>query len=555
MQSEQPSGGNGAAVKLSAVPTATGTERQRMTPASRVEGLGATAVRCLQLAAQALDARRFDTVAAELDKAAAIAPNHPEILRVRGVLNYRIGRTADAIAALEKALSLWPDDALILGNLGSVLADSGRADAALAIFRRACAVAPGVAASWFNLGKQLEAQNEITEARQALERAVAIAPDHVSARILLGEVLNMLGHTEQAAAEFRRVLKANPGASRAWIGLANLKTIPLGDDEFAALQRAHAAMERDSEDRMIAGFALGKALEDRECYEDAFAALAEANAEKRRTLPWDANAHSRHIDAIASAAADAETRLADETLGHEVIFVVGLPRSGSTLVEQILAAHPDVEGASELNDLEAVLGEESRRRNQPFPRWVPSATAAEWQRLGKQYLERTARWRTTRPRFTDKRPENWALVGAALTMLPGARVIDCRRNAVETCWSCYKQLFGPHRLPPAYDLADIAQYSRDHDRLAQVWQRLHGKNFREQRYEDLIADPDTQIRALLDFCGLSFDPACLDFHQADRAVRTASAAQVRQPLRADTARSARYGDLLNPLRDALAAES
>lgn len=241
----------------------------------------------------------------------------------------------------------------------------------------------------------------------------------------------------------------------------------------------------------------------------------------------------------------------DPTLGGEAIFIVGLPRSGSTLFEQILAAHPDVEGASELPDLGEVIQAESRRRGQAFPQWVASATTDDWQRLGRDYLARTARWRAQRPRFTDKMPENWKLAGVLRAMLPAATVLEVRRDPVETGWSCFRQQF--YQVPHfACDLADIGAYLRGCERAMDTWRARDPEHIHLHLYEDLLAAPEARIRDLLDECGLPFDPRCLDFHAAARSVRTASAAQVRQPLRGDTARAGHYGALLDPLRAALA---
>ena len=233
-----------------------------------------------------------------------------------------------------------------------------------------------------------------------------------------------------------------------------------------------------------------------------------------------------------------------------MIFIVGLPRSGSTLFEQILAAHPQVEGASELQDLGMVIQQESVRRGVPYPQWIPQASAADWQRLGRDYLARTARWRATRPRFTDKLPDNWKHAGVLRAMLPGATVIETRRDPLETAWSCFKQQFysQPHF---ANTLADIGACLRGCERALDAWRARDPARLRLHRYEDLLADPEAAVRRLLADCGLAYDPACLHFHAATRSVRTASAAQVRQPLRRDTARAAAYGDLLDPLRHAL----
>ena len=172
--------------------------------------------------------------------------------------------------------------------------------------------------------------------------------------------------------------------------------------------------------------------------------------------------------------------------------------------------------------------------------------------MGQSYLRLSARWRTLRPVATDKLPGNWLLAGAALTMLPGAKILDCRREAIETCWSCYKQLFAKGMADFAYSFEGLSTYWHDYERLSQLWVERYPTQFRVQRYEDFVAEPEAEVRALLDFCGLPFDHACLNFHRAQRSIRTASAAQVRQPLRRNTAISARYGELMAPLRLLLA---
>jgi hypothetical protein len=186
---------------------------------------------------------------------------------------------------------------------------------------------------------------------------------------------------------------------------------------------------------------------------------------------------------------------------------------------------------------------------------VGEATAQDWQRLGESYLECTARWRRERPRFTDKLPGNWLYVGAALAMLPGARVVICRREPIETAFSCLRHLFSEGNQLFSYHIDDIAAYLRDFERAAQNWRRLYPASTYLQEHEALVANADDQIRALLDFCGLSFDEHCLRFHETERTVRTASAGQVREPMRRDTAYTAVYGGLLDSLRTALGTPS
>jgi len=234
------------------------------------------------------------------------------------------------------------------------------------------------------------------------------------------------------------------------------------------------------------------------------------------------------------------------------VFLVGTPRSGSTLAEQILAAHPAASAGSETGFIARLLQHESKRRGALFPEWVPQATDADWKRLGAAYLERIAAKKGDASIFTDKTLTNWQTLGAIRRMLPGARIVHCRRDALETAWSCYKHNFAQDQLY-SYDFAELAAYFRDEDRAMRFWAARDPGWIHEHRYEALLADPQAAVTALLAHCGLAFDPACLRFHEAGREVRTASAAQVRRPLQRDTAVARHYGALLDPLRAALAS--
>jgi hypothetical protein len=408
--------------------------------------------------------------------------------------------------------------------------------------------------SWYNFGKALQFAARIEQARVALERAVAIEPGHVRARNSLAAVLASLGDTPAAVAIHRETLRQQPDCAAAWFELGNLKTEPFGKDDLAQLQGqlSHPGLPEDS--RILLGFTLAKALEDQGEYAATLHVLHDVNLRRRRQLHWSRDEERARVAAIADTFAQPLPPPVDATLGREIIFIVCLPRSGSTLTEQILASHPQVEGMDEVQALPQILLEESARRRQPFPQWVPAATSEDWQRLGLEYLARTRHLRSDQHlRFTDKNLDNWAYVGAALAMLPGALVVNSRRDPLENCFAWYRQLFGHRSMHFAYDLDDIVDYYAGYARLSRLWQQRFPARYFDHAYEALQADPEAQIRRLLDFCGLSFDPACLAFHQSRRAVLTISAAQVRQPLRRDTARSARYGELLDPLRARLGA--
>ncbi|NUS38978.1 MAG: tetratricopeptide repeat protein, partial [Lysobacter sp.] len=485
-----------------------------------------------------------------LDGVLAIAPSHAEALRVSAILHGRRGDAMRARTTLEQAITLHPGDALLHNDLGNLRTTLGDHDGAFASWRRACALAPTQAMPWFNLGRNLQLHGDSHGAADALATAHRLAPDFLPASVLLGDALVHLGRFDEAAACYRDALRVHPGCGDAWRGLSNIKTRPLSAEDGEALRAQLARADLGEEDRIAMAYALGRHEEDHGRHAEAFAALAQANALLRRRAPWSRTAFEGFVEA-ALAATQALPPPVDARLGSEAIFIVGLPRSGSTLFEQILAAHPDVEGASELSDLGDVIQAESRRRGKPYPQWTGDATAADWHRLGADYLERTARWRARRPRFTDKMPDNWKLAGVLRAMLPGATVFDVRRDALETGWSCFRQQF--YQLPHfSCDLADIGAYLRGCERAMDAWRARDPARIHLHRYEDLLAAPEARIRRLLDDCGLAFDPRCLDFHTAARSVRTASAAQVRQPLRGDTARAAPYGPLLEPLRAALA---
>ncbi|MBU6199913.1 MAG: sulfotransferase [Xanthomonadaceae bacterium] len=519
-----------------------------MKSSSRLHGLSPGAAQSIIATAHALQAGRPDDAARALAGALVSHPDHPEALRLEaGIFSLR-GQHAQAVAAMRRALAQRPDDALYYNTLGSVLADAGEFDPAIVALRRACELQPNLAAAWYNLGIVMIRCVRYTEATMALRRAVALDPRHAAARAQLADALKVGGQSDAAAAEYRQVIAQQPCAGMAWWGLANIKTLPLTVADVQALQTALRDPRAGDDDRIAMGFALGKAMDDQGRHAESLAALAQANAIARRRRRWDAAGFDAQLAALRDAFASVSG--ADDTaLGGEAIFVVGMPRSGTTLAEQILASHAQVEGAGELPDLTLTLNEESLRRGVAYPQWAGALAPADWSRLGRRYLERTVHWRERKPRFVDKLPNNWIQIGAIRAMLPAARIVVCRRDRLETCFSCYRQHFAGNDW--TRDFADLAAHWRAFDRTTRDWAMRYPQRVCFHDYEALVADPETRIRALLDFCGLPFEEACLRFHETSREVRSPSAAQVRQPLRGDTARAAAYGALLDPLRVAL----
>ncbi len=497
----------------------------------------------------ALQAQQAAQAEQSLRTALAMVPEHPEILRLLAIALRLQNRNAEALDALQRAAAQRPDDALIQNGLGTALDAGGDGDAAVAAFRRACELAPQVAQLWSNLGKTLSDHGHFEEALPVLERAAQLA-DHPSTRLRLAYAQRAVGNIDASAQSFRDMIARNPADGTAWLGLAGLKTLRLSSDDIIAIERAMRHPELKEGEHISLGFALAKALDDHARYPEAFVAYVEANTETRRIHPWQAQHFTSLVDAVLDAFAKAPTG-APGTQGDDTIFVVGLPRSGSSLTEQILASHPRIEAAGEVEELTAVIKAESERRRQPFPLWVGTAGAQDWLRLGQDYLARTARWRQPGKLFTDKLPGNWSRTGLIMAMLPGARVVDCRRDPVESCFSCFRTLFSQGNQEFSYSLDDLAVYWHDYDRAMRHWYILYPGRIRVQSYEALVADPEGQTRELLRFCGLEFDPACLRFHETRRSVRTASASQIREPIKRDTGRANKYGVLLDPLRAAL----
>ena len=511
-----------------------------------LQGLDPVAMNRVIATAQALEMNRPDQAAGQLAPVLTSHPDHPEVLRLHASLLSLRGEHRAALRDMRRALDQRPQEALYHNAFAIFLAEAGELDEAIASLRHACELQPGFVMAWYNLGLFLTRSARFDEARHALRHAVKLAPDYAAARAQLADLLRMDNFRDEAIAEYRKLIAEQPWAGMAWWGLAEIKTLRLDTADSDAIQRALAHPRAADGDRVAMGFALAKALDDQGRYAESLHALATANGIARRHRAWNPAAFTTTIASIIAATCTAD---AGQDLGSEVIFIVGMPRSGSTLIEQILASHSSVEGAAELTDLPLVIAEESNRRKKNYPAWLPDMDAEDWRQLGQRYLERTARWRKRRPIFTDKLPNNWMHIGMIRAMLPGAHIVISRRDALETCFSCYRQYFPGNDYTRTF--SDLASYWRSFDAAAGYWAQQDPTHVHQHVYEDLLKDPEIQIRGLLKFCNLPFEEACLRFNETQRVIGTPSAMQVREPLRSDTARAPRYGELLNPLRQAL----
>ncbi|MBV9695197.1 MAG: sulfotransferase, partial [Alphaproteobacteria bacterium] len=373
-----------------------------------------------------------------------------------------------------------------------------------------------------------------------------------------GHALKTLGRTEECIAAYRRSIALLPSLGEAYWSLANLKTFRFGEQDLEAMRAQLARGDLADEDRYHLDFALGKALEDASDYADSFLHYAAGNALRRKSLPYDADATTefvRHSKALL------DRNFFEERAGYgterpDPIFIVGLPRAGSTLVEQILASHSKIEGTMELPDLLMLARRLGGRKKDAtaYLEALPLLDAQAARALGEEYLKRTnVQRKLDKPFFIDKMPNNFHHIGMIQLILPHARIVDARRHPMGCCLSNFKQHFA-HGQAFSYDLADIGRYYRDYVELLAHYDAVLPGRIHRVLHEDLVADPEREIRRLLSYCGLDFEESCLNFHQTERAVRTASSEQVRQPIfREGVEQWRNYAQWLAPLEEALGA--
>ena len=496
----------------------------------------------------ALNENRLDVAERLLKPHLKEDPFDAAAIRMLAELAARIGRWRDSENLLRRAVEIAPGFTAARANLALVLGRTGRPAEALELLDEIFAADPEDHALANLKAATLGKLGDFDEAIALYERILRETPDQPRIWMSYGHMLKTIGRQAEAIAAYRKALAITPGLGEAWWSLANLKTVKFDDDDRAAMRDAFALPGLGDEDRFHLDFALGKALHDAGKPEEAFAHYRKANALRLTQQPYGPEQLGRTVDrCIEQFTAEA---LAERDGGCEApdpIFIVGLPRAGSTLVEQILSSHTLVEGTAELPDIPALVQRLGR-----YPADVLALTLDQRQELGREYLKRAGvQRRTDRPFFIDKLPNNWLFVPFIQLILPRAKIIDARRHPMGCCLSNFRQHFARGQ-PFTYDLEHLGRYYSDYVRLmAHIDAVLPGRVHRVI-YERMVEDTETEVRALLDHIGLGFEPACLEFHKTERAVRTASSEQVRRPIYKDATEEWRaYEPFLGPLRSAL----
>jgi len=461
--------------------------------------------------------------------------NHVEAMRLLAQIGTQLDVLDDAEFLLESALVFAPDFHLARYDYAGVLCKRHKYTTALAESRKLLELEPENRAFRTMYATACVGLGDHAEALRVYRELAAETPDNAEVHLSIGHALKTLGRQSEAIGAYRATAAARPSFGDAYWSLANLKTYRFTDEEIARMHAQHTAETVTVVDRYHLTFALGKALEDRGEYEGAFRYYAQGNALKKRECHYDARALERAVRRQA-AVCTREFFEAREGWGcprRGPIFIVGLPRAGSTLIEQILASHSKVEGTTELADIPRLVqrlqGRAYRDTQTRYPAVLTDLSGEQLKRFGEKFIADTQVYRTDKPFFIDKMPNNFRHIGLIHLILPNAKIIDARRAPMACCFSNFKQLFAAGQ-EFTYSLEDIARYYRSYIELMAHWDTvLPGKILRVQ-HEDLVADLEGNVRRILAFLGLEFEPACLEFHKTERSVRTASSEQVRQPL-------------------------
>jgi tetratricopeptide (TPR) repeat protein len=531
--------------------------------------------------------RGEEAAEAEIESVRATA-YEPEMIAIASAMGS--GDLPRAEALLRRRLKAQPFDVAAIRLMAELAARVGRPRDAETLLRRALELAPGFVAARANLASLLYKQNRFLEAVAELDAVLesgdanpssrnlmAVArgrvgdydealrlyeeltpafPDHPKLWMSYGHILKTVGRQDDSIAAYRRALASKPDLGEVWWSLANLKTVRFDDADVTAMEHALSG-ELDPEDRLHLHFALGKAYGDAGDAARAFDHYAAGNALRKAEQGYDPAAVATQVDRVIATLTPAFLA-AREGWGDpspDPIFILGLPRAGSTLVEQILACHSQIEGTMELPDIPFLAAREARAQGliaRDWPTAVATMDRDKLAALGAEFLERTRVQRKSgKPFYIDKLPNNWAYAGFIHLILPHAKLIDARRHPLDCCFSNFRQHFAKGQAF-TYGLADIGRYYADYVRAMDHYDRVLPGCVHRVIHEHLLEDPEGEVRALLAWLGLPFEDACLAFHTSSRPVRTASSEQVRRPINRDGVGQWRpFAAWLGPLREAL----
>jgi tetratricopeptide (TPR) repeat protein len=460
-------------------------------------------------------------------------PDHIEAARLLARIAAGKKRFRDAEIFLQRVVLNAPDYARAWVDLCNAQREQGKLTEAVDSAKRVVELAPKQPESYVLLAGAIGMLGHHEAAIEACQRALDIAPEKTGAICTMGHHQKTLGRQDEAIASYRRCIEIKPDHAEAYWSLANMKTFRFEEAEVRAMEALLDGTELGDESRAQVHNALALEYEGRTDYARAFAHFEQCNTVQRRLESYDpvdteAN-YSRIIEMFDAEFLQKMAGIANNDITP--IFIVGLPRSGSTLIEQILASHSQVDATHELGDLSRVMQARHRksRKRERFPDTLADLSREDWGEAGREYLGRTEIHRGNAAFFVDKNPNNFMFAGFLKIAIPNAKIIDARRHPLDSCFGSYKQLFAMGQ-PFTYDLTEIGEYYLQYRRLMAHWHKVIPGFVLEVHYEQVVADLETEVRQILAFCGLPFEESCLRFHETERAVKTASSEQVRQPI-------------------------
>ena len=499
----------------------------------------------------------FNEAVASYRHALKLNPKYAAAYDNLGNVLKELGQFDDAVASYMKALQIKPDSAITHNSLGTALKALGDYDGAADSYRRAIELHPNYIEAYTNLGNLLKDFEQFSNAIDNYQQALKIDPNCDDALLGIAHINVVNGKLEEAANIAEKAIALKPNNLNARILLANVRKSKSGDQNLASLVAADEARKSGGfvipDDQTISlHFALGKSFDDLGEPDRAFPHFLEGCKMKRAIIKYDAEQSKQRVDDVI--------RVFDQTtiarlggggnVSNVPIFVLGMPRSGTTLTEQIIASHPDVFGAGELPELPVIA--KRKVDHKYFPENILAIDQAALSQWGSDYVAGVHQRAPDALHITDKRPENFWYVGLIHLMLPNAKIIHVSRNPVDTCLSCFTKL-ASRGLEESYDLAELGQYYRGYVKLMDYWRTLLPTgSFLDVQYEDIVADKESQARRIIDFCDMEWNDACLDFHKLERSVSTASMTQVRKPIyKSSVERWRAYEKHLGPLLDSL----
>ena len=484
-------------------------------------------------------------------KAVALKPDYAEAQYNIGVTIHELGQVDSAIKCYERVLAIQHAYPNAHNNLGQILLESGQPDAAMSHFEWAVAYQPEFSEAHNNLGSSLLALRQVNTAVTHYEKAIEIKPDYQLAHNNLGIAYQRLGEIDKAFKSFERALAIKSDYAKAHHNLSSLKKYTKSDKQIVEMESLLSIKDLSQSDRIFICFALAKAYENLGKQEELFKVLHEGNQLRKKELQYSIEKSENHNSIIKKLFNSSPKPLSNQALTIRPIFIVGMLRSGTSVVEQIISSHHEVYGAGELKNLTQIIIPILREHLTDDKKKLSKKTFLS---IRKQYLESLSRFNATENVITDKWPLNFRSIGFILSAIPEAKIIHLKRDARATCWSIYKHYFSDTGNGWAYNFDDLAEFYKLYSELMRYWHEMFPGKVYDISYEDLTTNQEDETRKLLEYCELEWDQNCLDFHKNKRAVDTASVLQVRQKMYQDSSEAWKeHEEYLQPLIKALSS--